>query len=344
MATIRDERFADLVLMCAERTLPPMLRPARAALLVLAFAFLLAPAADLAQATETRDLSVNGVKRTYRLYLPRDIFNGPLPVVIALHGAAQSASEFEADLGMDRVADRERFAVVYPIGFNRVWEDSRPPALRLEFAFKPGDDVAFLTALVHSLVREGIADRTRIYMTGLSMGGFMTARMACEQADLFAAIAVMAATVPKKYRTTCRPSRAMPLLLMHGTLDPISSWYGVFLPGAELLSAPETAKFFAELGGCMTSSDYALPGRNSAERSVVTVRRYSLCSENAAVALYSIGGGGHLPPSFDSGRGESFVSNFLSERSHAIDAAEEIWSFFRQFRREAFPQRGISAQ
>ncbi|MCQ7029786.1 hypothetical protein MRO55_25105, partial [Escherichia coli] len=87
---------------------------------------------------------------------------------------------FESDLGMNRVARRERFAVAYPEGINRVWDDARPPIMRLGYVVKPGDDVPFILGLVRQLVREGIADPNRIYLAGLSMGGFMTARLACE--------------------------------------------------------------------------------------------------------------------------------------------------------------------
>ncbi len=311
-------------------------------LLVLA-ALALAFCTGAAGATEIRDLVVNGIKRNYRLFLPSDLRSVPVPVVIALHGAVQTAKEFESDLGMNRIAEREKFAVVYPQGLNRVWKDGRPAAIRLQFLLEPGDDVAFLTALTRRLVDEGIADPRRVYLTGLSMGGFMTERMACEQADLFAAIAVIAATAPKKYRQACKPSRPMPALIMHGTADPISSWYGVVLPGAELLSVTETAQFFADLAGCMASSE-DMPSGGLKENSAVSVRRWSLCRDNSAVLLYRIKGGGHLPPSLDPGRGETLVAMLLGERSHAINAAEEIWNFFRPFRNGPHGQRGIKAQ
>jgi polyhydroxybutyrate depolymerase len=297
-----------------------------------------------AGATEIRDLVVNGVKRSYRLFLPSDLRSAPVPVVIALHGAVQTAKEFESDLGMNRIADREKFAVVYPLGLNRVWKDGRPAAIRLEFMLEPGDDVAFLTALTQKLIDEGIADPGRVYLTGLSMGGFMTERMACEHADLFAAIAVIAATAPKKYRQFCRPNHPMPALIMHGTADPISSWYGVVLPGAELLSVTETAQFFADLAGCMAATENTLPDSDPRGASTVTVRHWSSCRDNSAVLLYRIKGGGHLPPSLDPGRGETLVAMLLGERSHAIDAAEEIWNFFRRFRNGPNRQRGIKAQ
>ena len=139
----------------------------------------------------------------------------------------------------------------------------------------------------------------------------------------------MAATAPEQYRQTCRPRSALPILLMHGTYDAIIPWLGMPLAGQGILSANDTAALFAELAGCMTYTDTSRP---SLDRSgPVAVRRWSICRDNAQVMLYTIPGGGHLPPSAEPGRGDTFVSLFLSERSHAIDAAEEIWKFFRQY-------------
>lgn len=297
-------------------------------------------AASAIAATEVRQFFVAGEKRIYRVFIPSGLRSGRAPVVIALHGAAQTAAEFEADFGINAIAEREQFIAVYPEGLNRVWEDDRPAMIRLEFAFRPGKDVPFLRNLARSLIDEGLADPNRIYLTGLSMGGFMTAKMGCMHSELFAAIAIIAATAPDKYRQTCRPMRAVPALVMHGTFDPISSWYGMPIPGLQLMSAVETARFYAQLAGCMNTSDMEVPSR---DRSVV-VRQWTLCKDNAAVELYQITGGGHMPPSTQPGRGETFVSIFLGERSHAIDAAEEIWRFFRQFSMTGFEQRGASQQ
>lgn len=288
----------------------------------------LLPAAAHAN-TEVRRIVIGGEQRTYRLFLPSSLKSAPVPLVVGLHGAVQSAAEFERDLGMNRVAQRERFAVAYPEGINRVWDDARPPIMRLGYVVRPGDDVPFIVSLVRQLVREGIADPNRIYLAGLSMGGFMTARLACEHSELFAAIAMMAATAPEQYRQTCRPRSAMPAILIHGTFDAIIPWFGVPMGGQGILSANDTGQMFADIAGCMASSDSSRP---SLDRShPVAVRRWSVCRDSAQVLLYTIPGGGHLPPSAEPGRGDTLVAWFLSERSHAIDAAEEIWKFFRQY-------------
>ena len=301
----------------------------RLRLLAVSFAMALIFLPGAAQAnTEVRRIVINGEQRAYRLFIPPNLKSAPVPLVVGLHGAVQSAAEFESDLGMNRVARRERFAVVYPEGINRVWDDARPPIMRLGYMVRPGDDVPFIVGLVRQLVREGIADPARIYLAGLSMGGFMTARLACEHSELFAAIALMAATAPEQYRKTCRPRSPMPAVLIHGTFDAIIPWFGVPMAGQGILSAHDTAQMFADLAGCMASADSSRPSLDRSQP--IAVRRWSVCRDSAQVVLYTIPGGGHLPPSAEPGRGDTLVAWLLSERSHAIDAAEEIWKFFRQ--------------
>jgi polyhydroxybutyrate depolymerase len=294
-----------------------------------------------AEATEVRKISIAGEVRTYRLFIPPDLQTAPAPIVIALHGAVQSAAEFERDLGLNRIAQREKLVVAYPEGVNRVWDDARPPIMRLGYVVRPGEDVPFITAVVRSLIAEGIADPSRVYVAGLSMGGFMAARMACERSELFTAVAMMAATVPEQYRQTCKPRRTLPAVLIHGTFDPIIPWFGVPMAGVGIMSANDTAQLFGSLAGCMSYRDSTRPALDKS--GTVHVRRWSLCRDNASVLLYTIPGGGHLPPSADTGRGDTLVAWLLAERSHSIDAAEEIWRFFRQYGGNAV-QRGTSVQ
>ena len=64
-----------------------------------------------------------------------------------------------------------------------------PQAIELFRRFGgPPNDIGFLKMLVADLVRRGIADAARIYLAGLSNGGFMTLRMFCFEPGLIAGI------------------------------------------------------------------------------------------------------------------------------------------------------------
>jgi len=303
-------------------------------------------AAPAARADEERTLMMGSVEqRNYRIHLPPNPANAG-PVVIALHGMLQSADGMDSYLGLNLVADRENFTVVYPYGLGNSWKDGRNPALRMTFWAPPGDDVEFLSKLVATLVEQRIADPGRIYLVGLSNGGYMTYRMACERPDLFAAYATLSATVPTSYRTSCRPSRAVPVLMINGTADMIVPFYGNALPGfMSLYPVMGTAKLFAELDGCANAAESAVPSRE-ANGTSVTLIYWSNCRDRSAVVLFRVNNGGHQSPSIGAGRETPIAARMLGLRNHDIDAAEEVWAFFRHYDLSITSglQRGISAQ
>lgn len=285
------------------------------------------------RADEVHTISVKGQNRVYQIHLPPAWMPGTGgPVVIALHGMLQSAGGMESYLGMERVADREGFAVVYPHGLGNAWKDGRAPALRMTFWSPPGDDVEFLSELVRTLVDRRIADPSRVYLMGLSNGGYMAYRMACERPDLFAAFATLSATVPSTYLRTCRPNRAVPILMINGTADMVVPYYGNGLPGRmSLLPVVKTAKLFAGLNGCGKPAESAVPRRTGMEATSVTLIYWSNCRDQSAVLLFRVNGGGHQSPSIGPGKETPIGLRILGLRNHDIDAAEEVWAFFRHY-------------
>lgn len=286
--------------------------------------------ATVSRADEERVLTVDGVQRTYRIHLPANWNYGP--IVVALHGMLQSADGMDSYLGLNQVADREGFAVVYPYGLGNSWKDGRNPALRMTFWAPHGDDVAFLSRLVQQLVEQRIADPSRVYLVGLSNGGYMAYRMACERPDLFAAFATLSATVPTSYRTSCKPSRPVPVLMINGTADMVVPFYGNSLPGVmSLYPVMYTAKLFAELNGCSKASESPVPSRETGSPTSVTVIYWADCRDQSAVVLFRVNNGGHQSPSIGPGRVTPLGSQMLGMRNHDIDAAEEVWAFFRHY-------------
>lgn len=287
----------------------------------------LLPAVALAQQqVSERTLSVGRENRTYLLSRPTGAV-GPQPTVIALHGAGESAEGFKGYLGLDVTAAEQRFVTVYPQGIGRVWNDGRPAAMRLKAMLTPGDDVAFLIMLVRTLVAEGVADPNRIYLMGISNGGFMVERMACEHADLFAAYSVIMATAPANYREECRPVRPVPIMFIHGTADAVIAWDGFWTPLGATLSAPDSAQLYATLDGCTASHSEDLPNLEPMDGTSVSVRRWSGCNAPGEVALYRVERGGHQSPARVKTSPE-LATMFLGLRNRDIDAGAESWAFF----------------
>jgi polyhydroxybutyrate depolymerase len=145
---------------------------------------------------------------------------GRRPLVLVLPGAGQSARDVAAYTGYSRLADREGFLVAYPTatGARPFWNVSGT------VAGKP-DDVAYLRRVIAVLTGPAAcADPTRVGVTGVSNGGGMAARMACDAADLLAAAAPVAggySTLPD-----CRPQRPLPILEIHGLRDTVVPYAG----------------------------------------------------------------------------------------------------------------------
>ncbi len=119
-----------------------------------------------------------GGPHDHLLYLPDGYEPGsPVPVLLFLHGAGERGSELARVKvhGPPKLLDAGEpmpFIVISPLA---------PPG----GGWEPGK----LTALLDQIESEFTVDRSRIYVTGLSMGGFGTWALAAETPDRFAAIA-----------------------------------------------------------------------------------------------------------------------------------------------------------
>jgi polyhydroxybutyrate depolymerase len=71
-------------------------------------------------------LEVDGRVRTYLLHLPPAVTAGRgLPIVIVIQGGGSEADRMDSVMGWTPVADREGFAVAFPQGYEKNWNDGR---------------------------------------------------------------------------------------------------------------------------------------------------------------------------------------------------------------------------
>jgi polyhydroxybutyrate depolymerase len=275
-------------------------------------------------------ISIDGVVRDYRFFRPFGSLGKPLPLIVMLHGGTGTSANIEEYLNLTAVAARENFAVVYPQGIGRAWNDARANKKLMSPNASTADDVTFLNGLVDQLVRQGFADSKRVFISGLSNGGFMAMRMACESPDRFVAFAPLIASAPLSAAKDCRPKRSLPVLLINGTDDGLVKFAAPAAASQGNFGAVELAAFWGERNGCTSFTDDVLPDVDPNDKSTITARRYKGCPANGEVELLTVRGGGHQPPSRGAVRDYPLLSRLLGVRNHDIDTAETIWAFFKR--------------
>ena len=271
-------------------------------------------------------------EREYLVHVPPAAEQGaPLPLVIALHGGGGKAETMDDLSKITPIADREGFLVAFPQGVSKSWNDGRKGTGST--AEKENvDDVGFIRAVVEDVAAKLALDRRRVYATGISNGAMMSSRLACEAADVVAAVAPVAGTVAEAFETWCRPGRPVAVIAFLSTKDPLVPFGGgqieaflPFLKRGRVVSADAFAAFWAANNGCQGERQITeLPDRVQSDKSRVVLHEFGGCEGGATVALYVVEGGGHTWPG-----GQQYMTRWLVGRTNRdVSASELIWRFF----------------
>ena len=272
--------------------------------------------------------------RIYSLHIP-ETFDGTqsAPLVIFLHGGGGNAQSAQNFTGFNDVSEQEGFLMLYPqAGFETatksfVWADGRglaPDKLGI-------DDVVFVNALVDYLVSEYNINQNRIYLCGFSNGSFLTQKIAFESNSRFAAIGTLGGTMHQSFFDTGKPNRAIPMVYVFGTDDPLVPYNGGYVsnnPDFELVVGVETAvEYWRDNNNTQTTlSVRNMANINTNDNSTVTVFEYKDGDCNGSkVKFYKINGGGHTWP------GVVVPNPLLGVTNLDINASQELWDFFEQF-------------
>ena len=131
-------------------------------------------AAALSPGDHTFSLQHQERNRAYIVHVPGAATTGrPLPVVLAFHGGGGEAQGFKGYAGLDTVADREGFIVVYPNGTGVLprrlltWNAGECCGYAMN---QRVDDVGLAIAVLDDVARRTAVDARRVYATGHSNG------------------------------------------------------------------------------------------------------------------------------------------------------------------------------
>lgn len=164
-----------------------------------------------------RDLQVGAEVRNYLLDVPAGPADEARPVVLAFHGFRAAPGQLRRGTGLGRAAQRRGMIAVFPEGHDGV-ELLGTSGRGWDIDVGATRDVAFVTALLDTLEREWCVDRTRVFATGMSNGGFFANLLGCVLGERLAAIAPVAGAKPLP---ACPEPRPLPVLLIHGGRDKV---------------------------------------------------------------------------------------------------------------------------
>lgn len=240
-------------------------------------------------------LEISGVKgqgtyvRQYKVHVPPGYDpRVPTPVVFCLHGLAQNAVMFcVTGAEFPKKADETGFVLVMPNGYSSSWNAGTCCGAA---STEKLDDVALMRAILGEVQTHVNVDPRRVYASGLSNGGYMSYRLACDAADVFAAVAPGAAAIgintigggtnPASDFTECNPSEPVSVLDIHGTADGLVP-YSLQAPTLALVTSKDQ---------CGTTT---LPAQAPTSAGDTTCVSYSGCPAGVEVTACTIQGGGH---------------------------------------------------
>ena len=270
-------------------------------------------------------IAAGGQTRNYISYLPKSLEAGwnkspSLPLVIALHGHGGTAEGMEKLTGFEALADKDKFLLVYPQGIDKNWNDGRGRNENV-------NDVEFISTLINFIVSTYPVDAKRIYVTGMSNGGFMAMRLAYDIGNRIAAVAAVGATIDTTIdaRQTSFP---VSIMLIHGTKDPLVNIDGgnvKRLPDSYILSHQALIASWVKRDHCNTTPSTSIIPDVNKDGTIIIKTDYTGGTNNTEVVSYVVENGGHTWP----GGPQYLATGFIGLTSHNLDATQVIWEFFK---------------
>ncbi|ARP96098.1 extracellular catalytic domain type 1 short-chain-length polyhydroxyalkanoate depolymerase [Bordetella genomosp. 13] len=128
--------------------------------------------------------------RGYKLYVPPNAGEKPLPLVVMLHGCTQDADDFAAGTAMNDAARSQGFYVLYPVQSQQGNPQKCWNWFKHNHQQKGRGEPAILAGMTRSVMEQHAIDPQRVYVAGLSAGGAMAAILAGAYPELYAAAGV----------------------------------------------------------------------------------------------------------------------------------------------------------
>lgn len=261
-----------------------------------------------------------GLPRTYLVHVPAS-YTGrtAVPLLLDLHGFSSYAADERRYSGQLRESDQRGFIAVWPEGIALSWNAYGCCAAGDAAGI---DDVGFLRKVIVAMKDRANIDATRVFVTGISNGGGMAQRMACEAADLVRSVASVSFPLNTD---RCSPAKPIGVTAIAATGDETISYYGhpssvPPLP-ADTLGVPLGVQGAREsLAGWKVRNGCSDDLTRIQLASDVRVEDYRTCNGGVRTGLVTVIGGKHVLYSGYVGLG--YTGDYVAP----LDVASYIWT------------------
>ena len=269
------------------------------------------------QQTINASITHGGLQRDYILYLPA-AYDGltDVPLLFNFHGYTSNATQQMFYGDFRSIADTANFIIVHPEG---TLDNSNTTHFNVGWGGSTVDDVGFTSALLDTLISQYSINQDRVYSTGMSNGGYMSFRLACELSDRIAAVASVTGAMVPTTLNSCSPSHITPVMQIHGTNDLTVPYNGAVWSS----SVPDILNYW-KIYNSLNPTPFIEPILDVDPTDGSTVEREAYVDNNGCMIVthFKINNGGHTWP------GSPFD---IGGTNYDIDASVEVWRFLSQF-------------
>ena len=231
------------------------------------------------------------------------------PVLFVLHGYTSRGLWIMNYSGFQSIADDTGFIAIYPQGTLLPATGQTHWNVGGWTTSSTTDDVGFINSVINFLNDEYSIDPKRIYSTGMSNGGYMSFKLACDLSSRIAAVVSVTGSMTNQTFDGCNPSHSTSVAQIHGLQDTVVSYAG------NGFSKPieEVMDYWVSNNNCESEPDTSeISGSNGGGIHDV----YSGCDNETNVELYLMTNMGHTWPNLN---------------NHDLQASTTIWNFLSKY-------------
>ena len=236
-------------------------------------------------------------------------YSGDAPILFVLHGYTSRALWIMNYSGFQSIADEFGFLVIYPQGTLLPSTGQTHWNVGGWTTSSTTDDVSFINSLINFIDDEYSIDLKRIYSTGMSNGGYMSYKLACDLSSKIAAVVSVTGSMTNETTDGCNPTHPTSVAQIHGLQDTVVNYDG------NGFSKPieDVMDYWVDINNCTLEPDTSeISGNNGGGIHDV----YSGCDNQTNVELYLMTNMGH---------------NWPNQNNHDLQASTTVWNFLSKY-------------